>query len=594
MRLKKARFVNYCQYADRTFTFDQGLTVITGSNGKGKSNFLNGLFFCSTGSTLIEKKTRPKMLKWKTDKGYVHVWYEMGGIDYDVKRNLHNGSARMEWTEGTDRKVLTTTPEINAKMEGLLHTDADTLALSSFMPQKGALALIFGTDIERQKEYSRLFKLAHLAKHRETIREIYNSIEVYPDFTEELKRLKTQLEGLKTEESTHQSGLDTSEKDIAVKRPIYDDYRKPRLGPSEQDQRLYGKLTQGRQIQDALKVSEVWFAANTQPVEPKWDSKKDDDLQEFRNQYSALLKQIDLVRHKRCPTCGSDVAVSKDEETRMGADLDVLADKIDLLQKERSKFKADYDAYAKADKEYTYQTKRIWDMSNQVGQISKEVKDFDEAAFLAKGKPAELTREQQNFISDFDHRVEHLNWLRERIAVCGASIKLVEKQVKEKETYMEMRKLAEKQKSFLDEMRRVLHVDVFPKEVISEYRPKLAQFVNKYLSIFRQPFYVNISPELACVCKFADNPNGTVDDLSGGQGVLLTICFRMAIVELLAGSTNIIVLDEPTPHLDSDNRAILADAFTKVKQYLSTHGIQMLVSTHEMELLTVADGEIRI
>jgi DNA repair exonuclease SbcCD ATPase subunit len=304
--------------------------------------------------------------------------------------------------------------------------------------------------------------------------------------------------------------------------------------------------------------------------------------------------QVALIEQKKCPTCGADTTRPQEDVDFFRKDIQAHGDKIDLIQKERSKFKAEAEAFSKVDKAYSYQLRTAESFITELTGIQKEVEGFDEAAFLDKGKIAQLTKEQQDLISDFDHRVEHLNWIRERIAVCQASAKLVEKQVREKETYMEMRKLAEKQKAFLDEMRRVLHVDVFPKEVISEYRPKLTQFVNKYLSIFRQPFYVNINPELACVCKFADNPNGTVDDLSGGQGVLLTICFRMAIVELLAGSTNIIVLDEPTPHLDSDNRAILADAFTKVKQYLSTHGIQMLVSTHEMELLSVADAEIRI
>lgn len=592
MQLKKLRLFNYCSYSDRTFTFDKGVTVITGANGKGKSSLLNAIFFCWTGSSLIEKKTRPKMLKWGTKSGYVESVAELNGIEYTVKRNLHTGSARMEWKEGGDCKLLTTTPEINSKMEELLHTDADTLSLSCFMPQKGALALIFGTDIERQKEYSRLFKLAHLQKHRETLREIYNGIEVYPDFAEDIKRLTTLLEGLKFEESTLRSGIETVEREIAEKTPLYEKARQPSEKPSEMEYKLYSRMLQAEELSKEVEGLQDYFTTASLQDKPEWG--KDKEREDANNDFRELNRKIKLARQKLCPTCSSNVSVPEEVLTQMVVDETALRDKLDRLSKEWSKYQADADAYQRTSNEYQRKMDRAVSVTKVLSEIAVETEGFDKDAFLVKCQTAEPTKEQKTTISEYDALLKSLRSLQDKLTVSSTSIKLYEKQRKEKEGYMELRKLAEKQRAFLDEMRRIIHVDVFPKEVISEYRPRLSKLVNKYLSIFRQPFYADINADLACVCKFADNPTATVDDLSGGQGVLLTICFRMAIVELLSGSTNIIVLDEPTPHLDSDNRAILADAFVKVKQYLSTHGIQMLVSTHEMELLSVADGEIRI
>ena len=64
MKLKKLKLYNYCQYHDHTVDFENGLAVLTGKNGAGKSNLLNAVFYSLTGESAIEGKTRPKMLRW--------------------------------------------------------------------------------------------------------------------------------------------------------------------------------------------------------------------------------------------------------------------------------------------------------------------------------------------------------------------------------------------------------------------------------------------------------------------------------------------------------------------------------------------------
>jgi DNA repair exonuclease SbcCD ATPase subunit len=590
MLLKKLRLHNYCSYVDRTFEFGRGLTVITGKNGIGKSSLLNAIFFALTGGSIIDGKTRPKMLKWNTDRGCIELTVDMGGISYFIRRNLHTGSARMEWMEAGSAKVLTTTPEINSKMQGLLGADEDTLALSSFMAQKGAMTLIFGSDMERQKEFSRLFKLIHLQKHREFLKEIWNGIEVYPDFTSEIGSLEKRLLDINLKTFSMTSTLDTIQKEIVAKKGQYDELKKaPAPDPVEID--LYSKWQRREKVLQDLETIQAQVSGIVEPTMPVWN--KDKELQDSNMDFLELNKKIKLAEQKKCPTCGSDVGVSDELLSEMRVTEGSIRRKIDQLSKEWSKFKTDKAQYEKDLRAYQSVCDQSSRIISEVHDLSTMVEKFNLEDFLAK-RDRKLTEEQVKFIQTYDHLVAHERMLNSELVSLQTSKQLYEGQLSEKRGYMELRSLGEEQRVLVEEIRKVLHVDCFPKEVISACRPKLTRAINKYLSIFRQPFYVDINQDLAIVCKFADNPNASVQELSGGQGVLLVICFRMAIVELLASSTNIIVLDEPTPHLDSDNRAILVEAFVKVKEYLATHNIQMIVSTHELELLSVADNEIKI
>lgn len=592
MLLRKLHLRNYCSYTDRLFDFGKGLTVITGKNGIGKSSLLNAVFFALTGDSIIEGKTRPKMLKWGTDRGTIELTVEMGGISYFIRRNLHNGSARMEWNESGAQKVLTTTPEINTKMEGLLGADSDTLALSSFMSQKGAMALIFGSDMERQKEYSRLFKLMHLQKHREYLKEIWNSIEVYPDFNPEIASLENSVREAENKLSTMVPTLDTLRKEIVENKAQYEQLLKA-PSPDPDEIRMYARWERREKVLEELDSIAQKLQNLVEPVEPTWDSSKDSEKSKLSVDIAVQSGQIALAEKGKCPTCGASTAIDPAELTHMKDEVREWKDKIEAIQKESSIFTSTKAKYERDLREYRSLTDQSSKIIAELDTLSTMVEKFDVSAFLAK-RDKRLTPEQQKFISSYNQLLEHERVMTGEVAAYNTRKTMYKMQLEEKQGYMELRRLGEEQRALVEEIRKILHVDCFPKEVISACRPKLTKAINKYLAIFRQPFYVDINQDLAAVCKFADNPNASVQELSGGQQVLLSICFRMAIVELLASSTNIIVLDEPTPHLDPDNRAILVEAFTKVKEYLSAHSIQMIVSTHELELLSVADNEVKI
>jgi exonuclease SbcC len=77
--------------------------------------------------------------------------------------------------------------------------------------------------------------------------------------------------------------------------------------------------------------------------------------------------------------------------------------------------------------------------------------------------------------------------------------------------------------------------------------------------------------------------------LSGGERMALALAVRLAISDVLAaGKLGFLILDEPTVHLDSENRGKLREAFST----LARVNRQAIIITHDEEIFEGADAAI--
>ena len=72
--------------------------------------------------------------------------------------------------------------------------------------------------------------------------------------------------------------------------------------------------------------------------------------------------------------------------------------------------------------------------------------------------------------------------------------------------------------------------------------------------------------------------------MSGGQQMILTVSFRLAIAEMLSSSFAFLSMDEPTNHLDAPNREQIRDVLLKIR-CIAEKGMAILVATHDPILL---------
>ncbi len=77
--------------------------------------------------------------------------------------------------------------------------------------------------------------------------------------------------------------------------------------------------------------------------------------------------------------------------------------------------------------------------------------------------------------------------------------------------------------------------------------------------------------------------------LSGGEKIALALAIRLAISDVLgAGRFGFFILDEPTTHLDSENKRKLREVFTRLSEKVR----QVIVITHDEEIFEEADAMI--
>jgi len=191
MQLNSLILTNYCQYKKKDISFPKGIIVLIGSNGSGKSNLLNAIFFALTGDSIISNKTRNKMLKWGALKGDVTLIFEVNGAHYNIVRNLHNSSVVLC---GPNELQINKSREASLYIQELLGADSDILKITSFMPQVSTNKLIFGTAAERQKAFGRLFQLAHLEKGRTDLQKELAQIPFYEEVSADVEQIRTVLE----------------------------------------------------------------------------------------------------------------------------------------------------------------------------------------------------------------------------------------------------------------------------------------------------------------------------------------------------------------------------------------------------------------
>lgn len=145
----------------------------------------------------------------------------------------------------------------------------------------------------------------------------------------------------------------------------------------------------------------------------------------------------------------------------------------------------------------------------------------------------------------------------------------------------------------------------FEKKISDMKQSELAQFRNKNLGFVFQfhhllpeftalenvaiPLMINKyskhksfekSRELLKMIGLSDRINNKPAELSGGEQQ------RVALARALANHPKVILADEPTGNLDSENSRAIGDLFIKIRDEL---GATLVIVTHNPELVNIAD-----
>ncbi|QCC48269.1 DNA double-strand break repair ATPase Rad50 [Halobellus limi] len=169
MRFERIRLRNFKPYADADLDLRDGVTVIHGLNGSGKSSLLEACFFALYGARALDE-TLDDVVTTGEDEAEVSLRFAHAGETYQITRELRRSGDRMSTTtctlEGPDVAVDGAT-DVRAFVTDLLRMDAEAFVNCAYVRQGEVNKLINATPTERQDTIDDLLQLGKLEEYRE-------------------------------------------------------------------------------------------------------------------------------------------------------------------------------------------------------------------------------------------------------------------------------------------------------------------------------------------------------------------------------------------------------------------------------------------
>lgn len=142
--------------------------------------------------------------------------------------------------------------------------------------------------------------------------------------------------------------------------------------------------------------------------------------------------------------------------------------------------------------------------------------------------------------------------------------------------------------------RDVIHVSGLPTLMMKEYAAKINKRIAYYLQIWEAPFRLFLDDSLSFRALFDTGLELPAARLSGGQKIVASTSFRLAMSDTFAKNVGLLILDEPTNHLDKENVTHLQQLLVKLKQTAGASQRQIIIVTHEEQLVGFFDHTIQL
>jgi DNA repair exonuclease SbcCD ATPase subunit len=127
-----------------------------------------------------------------------------------------------------------------------------------------------------------------------------------------------------------------------------------------------------------------------------------------------------------------------------------------------------------------------------------------------------------------------------------------------------------------------------------EYAKIINQRMAYYMGVWEAGFSFTLSDELAFVVSYPNGCTHAAGRLSGGQKIVASTAFRLAMADTFASQVGLLVLDEPSSYLDKDNIVHLQNLLLKLKELSGHTGKQIILVTHEEQLTGFFDHSISL
>lgn len=269
--------------------------------------------------------------------------------------------------------------------------------------------------------------------------------------------------------------------------------------------------------------------------------------------------------------------------------------------------KAEFEQAAVVLAEHEERTTQLAELNRQLNACSAQVTVGNNNRDQYEKRKAELKKiidssPSKQAVEDAREKLNKISTLRKIYNEYSAALKVAEYAAETKEAEFDeaTKAFAEFEKNQklvfkLQQMRDLVHRDSLPAKVAAQFLTKTALRAQEYLKPFEADFVLEAdASEMSFIAEYADGKRLRVDQLSGGWTTAVALALRCATSDLISKHNKTLILDECIVFLDVDNMARIPMVLDKIKAVNKQVGRQMLMVTHEPNLLAVADHVINL
>ncbi|MDK2783493.1 MAG: repair protein SbcC/Rad50 [Thermococcaceae archaeon] len=322
-------------------------------------------------------------------------------------------------------------------------------------------------------------------------------------------------------------------------------------------------------------------------------------LEELKPAHEKYVGSVDALKRERPKNeVIRDIEVVSQELLELTRRTEELANSIggipDDLEAEISRLRNLKDEYIRASE----RAKELQSLQEKVSHLNSEVERLKASIELKKQelKSLDFSEEElkslQEKVRSIENTVKELNGVinakEEELRKILSKIEEVKTQISELEQKLKKVERLQRLLSDLERIRAAYHRDGVQRLLRQRIAPVISELATDYIENFNMDItdiYLSEDFDITVVKNSVEVPTST---LSGGERVAVALALRLAIARALSRNLSVIIMDEPTTHLDEERRKDLVEILDR---FFKSRGAipQVIIVTHHPELENVAD-----
>ncbi|WP_456460224.1 AAA family ATPase [Desulfurobacterium sp.] len=275
-------------------------------------------------------------------------------------------------------------------------------------------------------------------------------------------------------------------------------------------------------------------------------------------------------------------------DVKSGKELKKAIEEIEANRREIERITAYLEARPEIEQEIELLSKELETLKEKLKNCEEKIKDigYDEREHETIKKTVEDSEEK------LSEALKALNQKRGTLMEKRETLAATKKEIEELLQVKDRIKVLKSAYDVIKQVEAGFHPSTgFVTELRQQLLPEIASICKNIFSEFNFDFSeITISEDLTVEFGIPGQGVVTLDQLSGGQKVAFALALRFALARKFMSKFELLILDEPTIHLDDERKRELADILLDLKGKIP----QMVVVTHDPELEIAGDKIIRV